>query len=182
MTFLVAAGWAVTIGSLGILAALIGIRWREYRQSGRASSDDRELTGILDEFSLARYAPMENLLSKDELEFLASQPGYRPEIGLKFKRDRKRIFRLYLRELSVDFHRLHADARKAVSGAGPEHAELVGILLRQQASFRMAVAVIELRLLLGPVTGRIDARGLIESIETMRIDLARFAVPAASIA
>lgn len=182
MTFLVAAGWAMTIGSLGILAALIGIRWREYRRSSRESRQDRELQGTWGEFSLARYAPMENLLSKDELEFLASQPGYRPEIGTKFKRDRKRIFRLYLRELSADFHRLHADARKAVSDAGPEHAELVGILLRQQAAFWLAIAGIELRLLLGPVTGGIDARGLIESIETMRIDLARFAVPAASIA
>jgi len=53
---------------------------------------------------------MTRLLGSEDLDFLKAQVGYTPELGRKFSRDRRRIFRLYLRELSADFQRLHQHA------------------------------------------------------------------------
>src|SRR5215471_20655160 len=85
-----------------LLLTLWATRWRAYR-----SDVDGQLEAGSDEFSLARYEPMGRLLAEEDFVFLAAQPGYRPEIGAKLRRERRQIFRLYLRELSRDFHRLH---------------------------------------------------------------------------
>jgi hypothetical protein len=129
-------------------------------------------------FSVLRYEPMERLLLEEDVRFLESQPGYTSAIGEQFKRDGRRIFRLYLEELAQDFHRLHAEARNAVARSSEQHAELVGVLIRQQARFWFAIASVEMRLLLGPVwISKQQIHGLTQAIDAMRIDLARF-VPA----
>jgi hypothetical protein len=171
-------GWVIPAGSVALLlAALAGMRLRSYR-----SARDREWAGESSEtaeFSLARYEPMARLLSEEDFVFLAAQPGYRPEIGARLRRERRRIFRLYLRDLSADFHRLHAQARRMVANSGAEHSELVGILMRQQLIFWRGLLAIEVRLALSGVgLGQVDVRGLVEAIETMRLDLARFSSPA----
>src|SRR5579862_7271657 len=117
-------GWIVIAGVITggaillLLAILITLRVRTYRQD--REEDD---TG---EFTLARYQPMERLLAEEDFLFLASQPGYTPEIGAKLRRERRRIFRLYLRELAHDFLHLHAEARRMVADSKAEHADLVG--------------------------------------------------------
>src|SRR5688572_20360045 len=68
----------------------------------------------LDTFSVTRYRPMERLLSKEDFEFLASQPGYDPGMSRKLRAERRRIFRSYLRQLRIDFIRLHQVARLLV--------------------------------------------------------------------
>src|ERR1700731_1200071 len=104
---LTSAGWFITCGSaLVLIAMLAAMRWRRDRSdSGR---EDAESVG----FNLSRYEPMAGLLSESDCRFLSSQPGYRPELGTRFQRQRRRIFRLYLRDLSRDFQLLHAQARK----------------------------------------------------------------------
>jgi len=168
-------GWMITGGSVALLlAALTAMRWRAYR-----SEPDHE--DGFGEFSLARYRPMEQLLAEEDFLFLAAQPGYRPEIGAKLRRERRRIFRLYLRELTRDFQRLHADARSMVADSTAEHSELVGVLLRQQLTFRLRLAALKLRLALGGLgLGKVDVRGFVEAIEAMRLDLARFSAPASA--
>jgi len=132
------------------------------------------------DFSEERYAPMVRLLSVEDFEFLASQPGYRPEIALKLRRSRRRIFRLYLRELASDFHRLHARARKMVSESGEEHAALVGVLIRQQLTFWRTMLAIEFRMMTPGLAGGIEVRALVHGIEAMRADVARVAAPLAA--
>jgi len=47
--------------------------------------------------------------------------------------------------------------------------------VRQQLTFRFGLAAIELRLALnGLGLGLVDVRGLVDSVEAMRLDLARF--------
>jgi hypothetical protein len=129
-------------------------------------------------FTLERYEPMARLLSEEDFVFLAAQRGYRPEMGAKLRRDRLRIFRLYLRELAQDFRRLHREARAMVAESQVEYADMVGLLLRQQFTFWFAMTAVELRLAAWPVKhSTVDVRGLLESMETMRLDLARFAAP-----
>src|SRR5688500_15536009 len=60
----------------------------------------------LDSFSISRYRPMERLLSEDDYEFLAAQPGYEPSIARNLRKQRRRVFRTYLQQVSRDFARL----------------------------------------------------------------------------
>lgn len=172
MDSVVTAGLMTGGSGVLLLAMLLLVRLRAYRivWQGEESEDEG--------FSLARYQPMTRLLEEDDFVFLASQPGYRPEIGAKLRRERRRIFRMYLRELAGDFHRLHAEARRMVAESHAENAELVSLLIRQQVTFWRAMAGVELRLAM-EWTGLpgIDVRGLVEDIELMRLDLLRVAAP-----
>jgi hypothetical protein len=132
------------------------------------------------DFSAARYEPMARLMSDEDLQFLKTQPGFRPEIGKKFIRERRRIFRLYLQELAADFHRLHAHARVIVASLPADHSPLVGMLLRQQLRFWYEIAAIELRLsldLTGACSSR--ARGLVDALASMHAEISRASVAVA---
>jgi hypothetical protein len=167
------AAWAVTAGSLSFLLAATAWIWFERRKS---RTRVEESAG----FSIGRYLPMQRLLSDDDFTFLASQPGYQRKIGTQWKRERKRIFRLYLNELKADFHRLHADARLMAANADAESSELVAILMRQQIAFWRAIASLEVRLALRAAgIGRIDVAPLLEMLESMRLDLTRVQAPRA---
>lgn len=148
-------------------AAFLAIRLRVYWVPAIRPVDDP------DGFSLERYEPMARLLSSDDLDFLKAQRGYRREIGKKFRRERRKLIRLYLSDLAVDFRSLHAAARQMVASSGEENAELVGSLLRQQISFWRAITAIELRLLAGSVGCSADIRSLIDSMEVMRAEMSR---------
>ena len=139
----------------------------------KSANADQEI-----EFSPARYEPMARLLENDDLLFLKSQPGFRPEMGRKFNRERRRIFRMYLRELANDFHRLHAHARVVAASLPADHSPLVGMLMRQQLRFFYEMAAVELRLSIG--LGSINARGLVDAIATMQVEIGRVAAAAAA--
>lgn len=124
---------------------------------------------------LAKYQPMARLLTEDDFVFLKTQPGYRPAIGAKLRRERRHIFRLYLRELASDFHRLHAEARELVANSQEPYADLVWVLIRQQVTFWRAMAAVELRLSMHWAgLGKVEVRGLLGAFEAMQLDLKRF--------
>lgn len=167
MSLVIGTAGAIFCGSVvALLLGFLVFRLFLYRQFKPDLS--------LKDFSLARYQPMVRLLSADDLEFLASQPGSRPKILTQLKRDRRRIFRMYLRELAGDFQALHAEARKIAADSPEQHSELVGTLLAQQVTFWKAIAAIELRLML-PRTSGMDISELIASVEALRLDVARMA-------
>lgn len=132
------------------------------------------------EFSLARYEPMGRLLSNEDLLFLKAQPGFRPEIGKKFLRERRRIFRLYLQELVRDFNRLHAHARFIAASLPAEHAGMVGVLLRTQLRFWFEIAALEMRLSLSGIGVSVDTRALVEAMGAMHAEINRLSAPAAA--
>lgn len=147
--------------------------------SYRSSKVEENLARNPVEFSVARYEPMLRLLSEDDLLFLKSQPGYRPDMGKKFTRERRRIFRLYLQELACDFHSLHAHARAVVASLPADHSPLVGMLMRQQVRFWYEMAAVEMRLSLEFLgAGSIRARGLVEALAAMHAEVGRVAVAA----
>ena len=126
------------------------------------------------EIATDRYAPMARLLSEDDLEFLRQFPGCRSKLAARWERERRQIFRMYLREAAWDFQRLHQEARLLVANAPEEHADLVGKLMRQQAVFWFIMARTELRLALDALTvGRLgisktDTARIIGLVEAMR--------------
>ncbi len=149
----------------------------------RSSAQKCWFEGEPADFTLSRYEPMARLLKEEDLLFLRSQPGFTPEIAKSFIRDRRRIFRLYLKELAGDFHRLHMHARVAVASLPSEHSPLVGMLIRQQARFWYEMAAVEIHLSLASIglgAGSLDANGLVNAIGRMQAELSRLAAPAAA--
>jgi len=124
---------------------------------------------------------MASLLAGDDLVFLQAQPGYRAEMGARWKRERRRLFRLYLGELKSDFRRLHEQARELVAQSGAESAELVEVLMKQQVMFLRATTALEIRLALQSMgIGKVDVAPFMRLIEAMRVDLAQRTAPLAA--
>jgi hypothetical protein len=121
---------------------------------------------------------MERLLGDEDLLFLQSQPGYRPSMGAELRRQRRRIFRLYLSDLKRDFHHLHAQARAMVAEGDAAAGDLVQVLMRQQVAFVRATTILEIRLALSAVgIGTVDVRPLLAMVDAMRQDLALHGAP-----
>ena len=173
MTFGLALAWVITVGSLA------GLLWWLTRlaQRGRHSTAGCEGDASAN-FSLDPYQPMAALLAEEDLAFLQAQPGYHAAMGARWKRERRQLFRLYLRELKNDFGRLHAQARKMVAQSGAESAGLVEVLMRQQMTFLRATTALEFRLVLHAMgIGKVDIAPFMQMIEAMRVDLAQRTAP-----
>jgi len=127
------------------------------------------------EFSMERYEPMLRLLDSRDVDFLARQPGAAESGGVdRLKRDRRRVFRMYLRELAADFQEMHAQARELVAAAPEQHADLVGMLLRQQVAFWSALAAVESQLALDLLgLGAVNPRRLVEVAGSLRSAIER---------
>lgn len=122
----------------------------------------------LDNFSLENYAPMERLLDRADVVFLASQPGYRPEVGQRLMLERRKIFRGYLRLLIGDFNRLLSLGKLMLVYAPEDRPQLAKALWRQQSSFYLGVCRIYCELTLYPLGWSVDVHNLIEALQTMR--------------
>jgi hypothetical protein len=163
--------WSLTAGLVGgtalVSSALLGSRLLRYR-AGSGEDEPSE-----EGFSFDRYAPMTRLATDEDLVYLAAQPGYRPEIGSRLRRDRRRIFGMYLHALAHDFHRWHSMAWRRATKSQEQEARLLRLLMRQELTFWRAVVTIEVRLLL-PKTelSHVDVRGLMRSMAAMRRELA----------
>ena len=122
----------------------------------------------LDEFSIEFYAPMERLLDSGDVAFLASQPGYRAEIGKRLMRERRKIFRKYLGNLVEDFDRLIALGKLMVVHSREDRPEFAQSLLRQQLRFHMSVSGVRLQLALHPLGWTlVDVQSLVQSADAM---------------
>lgn len=165
MTAGMIAGAAVLAGAIVLLSIVLVILLR-YRLSGTIW----ERSGIVPEFCASRYEPMMWLTSREDFDFLARQPGYRPEIGVRFRADRRRIFRMYLRDLARSFRSTHAAARKIAADLPESHADLIGFLVRCQTTFWRRMILIELRLLLPAARlSKFDPGALLEPIESIHL-------------
>ena len=119
--------------------------------------------------SLEKYRPMERLLLEDDFRFLASQPGFSPQLGRRLRADRRRIFRGYLRNLKRDFSRVSLALQTLILHSVEDQGDLAASLTRQRLMFAVGMLAVEGRLLLHAAgVGKVDVRGLIESLETMQ--------------
>jgi uncharacterized membrane protein len=130
------------------------------------------------EFSPDYYRPMARLLREDDFEYLASQDGYRPQIGRQLRSDRRRVFRGFLKDLKADFGALHKEARLALRDTTQDRPDLALALVRQSVRFHIGVWRAEAALVghaigLGPV----DCTELVRATEWMRGQLELMRVP-----
>src|SRR5690242_10353993 len=115
MTVLILVGIIVALLS----GAFVFLFWR------LASRSDNQASTVewFESFSLDSFAPMERLLDQSDFEFLAQQPGYRPEIGARLLKERKKLFLGYLRLLIGDFNRLLRMARLMIVYSAEDRSE-----------------------------------------------------------
>ena len=85
----------------------------------------------LNEFSIARYRPMERLLSDDDYRFLESQPAFNPRLEKKLRTERRAIFSSYLGYLAQDFERLYRATQSLaqIRGGGVDVGLVCGLAL-----------------------------------------------------
>lgn len=160
---------AVAVAATISGAAFAWFFWRLV-SSARVRGVDPEW---LKNFSTATYRPMERLLSEEDVEFLKSQPGYLPGMEKALRSGRRRIFRAYLRSLATDFNRLHLALRLALLESATDRPDLAAVLVRQKATFFLALAAVHLRLAMHALgLGSVDVRGLVSTVDRMRMELA----------
>jgi hypothetical protein len=121
------------------------------------------------EFSVAKYRPMERLFLEEDYDFLAAQPGFHPQIYRKLQAERRRVFRHYLRCLRRDFDRLFNAAKLLMVSAPSDRPDLASALVKQRLAFQFAMASVEVRLVMQSFgIGTVDVRQLVDAVEGMR--------------
>jgi hypothetical protein len=135
----------------------------------------------LENFSVASYYPMEELLSDEDFQFLSRQPGFDLSLYRKLRRDRLHIFKQYLNRAIGDFNRLHTAIRTLVATSQEDCSEVAVRLVRLRVTFLGAVLRAELsyRLcLLG--FHSLAVRSLIGQLEEMNLQLNLLLAPRAA--
>jgi hypothetical protein len=119
-----------------------------------------------------KYRPMERLLLEEDFRFLSSQPGFSARLGRRFRTERRRVFRAYLRSLSMDFGRVSKACQMLVIHAAEDRGDLAKGIIRQRLLFALGIFAVEGRLLLHAAgVGTVDVHGLVVSLETMQAQI-----------
>jgi len=165
-------GWAIVLAVLTLTAVSI-VLFR--RLASRVVAEDCT-PEWLESFSTANYVPMQRLLDQSDFDFLAAQPGYKPEIARQLRADRREILAGYLQLLTRDFNQLHAIAKLMLVYSEEDRPDFSGALLWQQIIFYYAVTAVHCGLVLSPLGWTMpDIRKLIQPIESMRLQLQQLA-------
>ena len=164
----------VALALILLMACFAGLFWRLASRfdAGQCTTE------WLDNFSLESYAPMERLLDKNDLQFLASQAGYRPEIGKRLMAERRKVFAAYLGSLVLDFNQLMRIGKLMIVYSTQDRREFARHLWRQQVRFYAAVCSVRLQLALHPLGWTAtDAHRLVEALTAIRNQVLLLASP-----
>lgn len=132
----------------------------------------------LEEFTPSSYYPMRRLLSDEDFQFLARQPGFDASLYRKLKRERLLIFRQYLRRLILDFNRLYTVTRTLISQQQEDHSDLAVRLMKLRFRFMFSVLAAECSYVLcwmGVKT--MVATAMLARLEEMSAEFGRVAPP-----
>ena len=127
---------------------------------------------------------MDRLLQKADVEFLASQAGYRPEIAHRLMAERRKIFIAYLGNLVRDFNQLVRIGKLMIVYSTQDQQEFARTLWRQQVRFYAGVCSVRVQLALYPLgrAGHLAWNGehahrLLAAVEAMRHQVQLVASP-----
>jgi uncharacterized membrane protein YciS (DUF1049 family) len=122
-----------------------------------------------DKISLeAYYRPMRSMLDQMELDQAKRLERVQPAQWKQFRAKRIQAFRMYLRDLKVDFRRLEFKLRYMVLAGTAEDADLVVRLNRLKAQFGFRMVTLELRLLAFQFgVGSIEVSALLDGIQQL---------------
>jgi hypothetical protein len=115
----------------------------------------------LNSFTISRYSPMRRLLTDEDERYLCDAGVDRGALK-RLRRQRRRVFRTYLTNLTRDFHRLHGAARLLVLHADTDCSDIAEQLVRARLVFGWALFLVECRLALHSLgIGTVDVGRLI---------------------
>jgi hypothetical protein len=136
-------------------------------------------TGWIEDMSASRYEPMNRLLRRDDYQYLATQGGFDPEMIAALRRERRRVFRGYLRSLSDDFQMVCTALRMLLAQSAQDRPDLARILLKQKLLFQWGLLAVECRLLMDACgwTATLDAHELLDGLDLLGQELRRM-IPA----
>lgn len=169
-----------SIAGAGLVAAalvtLIWVLMRDYsRLPVRKPAGDESAGSTA---ASERWRPMLRLINGQDEAFVRQQVRC-PQVAAQWEKDRRRIIRLYLREVASDFRGLHHAARQMVAHSPEQFSGLVPVLFRQEVSFWRALIWIELRLSFGTFgLPAISAESLLRAMEETQREIHRAMAPA----
>jgi hypothetical protein len=161
----------LALAPIGVAVILL-YRTLASRQNGEVPMDES--------LALApgKYRPMERLLQEEDFLFLSSQPGFSARLGRRFRTERRRVFRAYLRSLSMDFGRVSKACQMLVIHAAEDRGDLAQGIIRQRFLFALGILAVEARLLLHAAgVGTVEVHGLVESLEAMQAQIQMLLTP-----
>ncbi len=159
----------VVIAACTIALVLIIALAASFRRLVSRSHNEGDTGEWFASFSMDNYAPMERLLDRSDFKFLESQPGYKPQIGARLLKQRKKLFLGYLHLLIGDFNRLLRIARSMIVYSTEDRAEFAKVLWRQQVSFYLAVCAVRVRVAIYPIGWTaLDVSKLVQTLESIR--------------
>jgi hypothetical protein len=161
--------WIAIALIFAALAAIFGVFFRGLlaRRSRRPPTLDWVRT-----VSVARYRPMERLLTEEDCRFVRAFPGAGEPLVRQLRSERRRIFRAYLRSMQRDFHGICAALRAMMVLAPADRSELATTVFKHQVAFQLAVARVEFGLVLhaAGVDG-VDVSALFGCFDKLRLEL-----------
>lgn len=126
----------------------------------------------LADFSLEKYRPMQRLLNEWDFEFLAKQPGYTVQIEARLRRQRRQIFRMYLRQLYGDFNRLLSIGRFMVLASPEDRSDLEQTMTQLRFRFYWNWVCAQIFISIHPLpAGSASARKLVGALELLQESL-----------
>jgi hypothetical protein len=155
--------FALALIALGFAGSVWFMR-RVNRNSRQLPSDTAQ------SFQAKMFLPMERLLTSTDVEFLRTQPGFRPEMESQLRSARRRIFRGYLRMLERDFRTLHLAVTELVLAAPVDQSSLLRELARQNRHFQMCLLRVRAGLVLHALhlsNAPADVRNLVEATKRL---------------
>jgi hypothetical protein len=159
---------AAAITCLGMLMALVFL----LHKLGSPGSSLPVTAEWIEELSVEPYRPMLRLLNGDDLESLRSQPDFTPAMEVQLRVERCRVFRDYLRCLTMDFNRVGTALKIVMLQSGLDRPELASTILHQQILFSFGLAAVHCRLFLyrWGICG-VDVTSLVKVFDAMRLEL-----------
>lgn len=156
------------IACSGVLLA-VTLLFRKLRAPGNSLPVTAEWIEAL---SVEHYRPMMRLLDGQDLEFLRSQPGFRPSMAENLRVQRCRVFRGYVRCLTADFTRVCTALKLVMLHSGMDRPDLASVLVHHQIMFACGLVTVHARLFLyrcGICT--VDVMSLVKLFDVMRVEL-----------
>src|SRR5437867_10797519 len=123
-------------------------------------------------FSTNSYRPMARLLDPAELEYVKAQPGISRRVLRRWRAERRRIFRGYLRSMSRDFAKLNHAIKMLMVHSTQDRRDLAEFLLKQQVAFAAGLLRAEFQLVLHAAgMNVVSTDTLVRGLESMRTQL-----------
>jgi hypothetical protein len=157
----------------GITTALV-VLIHKLASPGRCELVSAEWLG---RFSVAKYRPMERLLSPADFCFLSAQKGYRSKAARRLRRERVRAYRGYLKCLRADYRKLEAAVSLSMAHSPKDRPEMALDLLKRRLRFQAALAAAQCRLILFALNVTWGAQPrLADNLDDLRVCLRRVAM------